>query len=1340
MDLPAMAFQGSSWKGVRAMNQIDNLQDIPAYPFPGIDPYSYAEHKIFFARDDELRSLIRLVVMYRGTLLYSASGTGKSSLLNAGLIARAVGEGFSPEKIRVQHREGEEFVVGRIATKAGDHASYLPSIFDFDEHQDRLVLSIEDFLATVRVQSKGAYPLLILDQFEEWVTLFEAAGAGQAAKDAKTTQDGIRDAIASILNDNELRVKILIALREDYLASLTPLFRLCPTLPDRYLWLTHLKSEQVLQAICGPFEKYPARYRPSFTPELVKEITAQFRERSAGEQIHLTEVQIVCRCLWEQSGDSKDPLALFKDLRGVQGILEKYLESSLQSLPAQQQKPAVALLSRMVTPAGTRNVISKDDILSRVEMEEDISRDLLTKALDNLEQNTGLIRRERRREVHYYEIVSEFLVGWIRKKSLERRQQLEKEKFLDDIRKKEQQEKARRRQRFAKRLSIAAFSLVVLIAIVAWAEYVRAKRHAMISFARELSATALREMDVDLDRSLLLSLHATSLSLSAENAVIPEVQEALRRAVSAHRENVRLVGHKAAVQDIALSADGSLAVTAGLDSTVRIWDVASGQQMTRLTEPGSAVLAVSLSPVQELVAAACADGSVHLWDLPKRPRAPLLGHTAEVYGLAFSPSGKRLATSGSDGLAIIWEVSTGNPVKKFRLPARITAVAFSPDEKYLGTASEGFSAVWEIETGVCSDTLRNDLEDYSIAFSSDGRLVATAGRDVFVKIWERPKKLLQRLRGHTNTIKKIAFSGNGRRLGSASFDGTLRVWEREEDGIAFNELVTISSGQAGAQWGLSFDYSGSLLASASDDGTARIWSTSLGKELWTLERKGVKINKLSYNREGTELAIASGDEWSGLAEIINARKGETGGSFYHPSAVNGVAFSPDGTRLATASDDGRLRIWHLSSPEMDPKILEGHEGTDVAVAFSKDGTRLVSVGSDSVARVWNPDSGEMTALFRHDDAVHDASFSPDGVRLAVACEDGKVWLWDVPSQEFLRTLGNHANRVTSVAFSPLDGKRLLTTSATTAKVWDAESGNELLTLIGHTDVLLSGTFSKDGKRIVTSGFDRSVRVWDAESGRELLKLGNHRDWVTSVDFSPDGNHLASCSSDHTVRTYTLDPKELVRIAQERVSRTFTPQECTLYLRQKALPVYAQALEQMVKGKELARKGEIRDAVVALSRAKELDPTLDINPETLTKQIAIGTLVTQGTWLARQDSILRAIEKFRKAEELDSSAISAENWNSLCWYGSLSNAAKDVRFACDRAVALAPTNGAIKDSRGLARALTGDPQGAIEDLRSYLRWDYSEERKARREEWIRRLLRDPRRFSLSKKEIQELRNE
>jgi hypothetical protein len=239
-----------------------------------------------------------------------------------------------------------------------------------------------------------------------------------------------------------------------------------------------------------------------------------------------------------------------------------------------------------------------------------------------------------------------------------------------------------------------------------------------------------------------------------------------------------------------------------------------------------------------------------------------------------------------------------------------------------------------------------------------------------------------------------------------------------------------------------------------------------------------------------------------------------------------VAFSPDSTRLATASLNRTARLWDAHTGQL-LRVLKGHRGEVTSVAFSPDGTRLATASDDRTARLWDARTGDqLLELKGHTGGVHGVAFSPDGTRLATASQDRTARLWDARTGTPLLELKGHTLAVSGVAFSP-DGTRLATAGGGTARLWDARADNSLRELRGHTDVVTSVAFSADGTCLTTRSSDGKVIVWDVATGKRVpeAKPTDGRDRRRS----PDGR-WAAVTDGNIVRvidlTWTPDADEL----------------------------------------------------------------------------------------------------------------------------------------------------------------------------------------------------------------------
>jgi WD40 repeat protein len=317
---------------------------------------------------------------------------------------------------------------------------------------------------------------------------------------------------------------------------------------------------------------------------------------------------------------------------------------------------------------------------------------------------------------------------------------------------------------------------------------------------------------------------------------------------------------------------------------------------------------------------------------------------------------------------------------------------------------------------------------------------------------------------------------------------------------------------------------GKRIVSVSADKTARVWDIETGASLMTLDGQSGMLGSVAFSPDGTRI-VTGGESGriggSGTIHVWDAVSGaELITLFGHLRRVTGVAFTPDGKRIVSGSFDGTIKIWE---PDVDPTAPVTLDGRHGSMAFSRDGKYIVTGGKDKTVRVWDATSHDK--LMEIEGAGTSISLSPDAERI-ISADGNDINVWHVSSGNKLMTLSGHDKAIWALSYSP-DGTRIVSGGLDkTVRLWNADTGMEILTMRGHTDSpFMEGSispvaavaFCPHGKLIASGSYDYTVKIWNAVTGAEVLTIDKHSSLVNDVTFSPDGKRLASASSDRTIR-------------------------------------------------------------------------------------------------------------------------------------------------------------------------------------------------------------------------------
>jgi len=1168
-------------------------------PYRGLEAFEADHAEFFFGRETLVGQLVKQVAdlaqnneqrnQSRFLAVVGASGGGKSSLVQAGLLPALQQEGLSGDVswqflvLRPGSRPLEELSaqLGSILYPKGELLGATHQLLEALTNDGR-ALHLAMRLAWQDVDPKQRL-LLVIDQFEEIFTL---------CYDEIARHRFIENLLYAA--NSQGKIIILLTMRADFYHRCADYRNLARHISTQQILVDPMNEAELRRAIERPAQMVGLR----FDPGLIDTILADVAEQPGA----LPLLQHALLELWERRQGRVLTLMAYRDSGGVTGAIAKRAETLYTQFNPEEQNIVRRIMLRLTQPGegteDTRRRAKLEELVSyqispqQAELEiEKVGDDQANSALSPVEsviqQLTAArlltITQDTSHDTQVVDVAHEALIrGWDRLRNWvdEDRAALRTHRRLTE---------AAEEWKHHNRDKSYLYQGARLAEVEEWAEShtadlndlergfvqasVEAREEALYiaQRTRRWVMTGLATALVIVSLFLLISLALGGVAFwqwQGADAARSRAQAESRRAVEAEstaiaeqakaerQSRIALAQSLAALAPriVERSQDTELAALLAMEAEYLnrtengpIQELVDSSLRDVLNEPyfrtvlfenpRSSGQAIAFNPDGTILASGGYDNLIRLWDLTDPGSKPVIlrGHKRIVYSLVFSPDGTTLA-SGSWGDIHLWDMT--DPDYNFVVlsghKGSVSNLAFSPDGNVLVSGDQYSTIqVWDLTDIEAEPMLLDAHQDgiTGIAFSSNGENLATSSRDGNLLLWDAtnfeatPITLSE---ADSHFISNIAFDPDGTTLASNGEDGII-LWDLTD--LESEPVVLTPLNNEGESVG-AFSPDGNILATISGEpsnaGTINLRDlTNLEAEPTVLSGHTASIIQIAFSPDGTVLATS---DWQGFIRLWDltplesetAVLGVSDGIF---SSFVALDYSPEGTLLASGSWDGTIRLWDVTNPNGEAIILSDEEDRPSTVAFNPDGTILASGNGDKTGifpdvdptiRLWDiTDPGASpTILSGHEKGVMSVAFSPDGKTLASGSMDETIRLWNLTDLEQDPIVFEaHKGLVSSVAFSP-DGKTLASGAADgRVALWDVTNPEASPDSLGvHLGGVNAVVFSPDGKILASGGNDGTVRLWDiADSGSPLAALNPHQNIITAIDFNPDGTLLAAAS-------------------------------------------------------------------------------------------------------------------------------------------------------------------------------------------------------------------------------------
>ncbi len=1140
-------------------------------PYVALNYFRLEDAKLglFYGRSKLTKNLIRLVHQHLFIAVLGASGSGKSSVLRAGLLYQLQQgqeiagsdrwryiEPFTPDADPFESLHKAISKAISHYCKGETHPSTAPC-------QEGEMEKAEIDLAQLFEGNWGdenRRVVMIIDQFEECFSL---------CRDDEKRQQFFDFLLEALARWDNHQFSLVIGMRSEFRGSLlgTPLGK---NINLRFIAVGELNDDELGEAIVRPAEQ------AGFNVDL--ELKRKIIEDVIGEPDSLPLVQFTLTELWKkakQQGSLVLTLDTYEQLGGIEGTLNTQASVVYDKL-SEAEKPVARRIFLELIQLGEaidmRRRIHLGKLVNSHHTEEQLKE--VSEKLADKEARLITIKEDDKSPDLILDVVHEALIrkweylqNWKKDyrpvMELERKIEDEASNWREDERKtdlllpesklalvKENQSQLdklgildrlaeeyitasseerdrrlkaekERHQRLQGLTAFASIFALIAVGVGIFALHQKSSAECAEKVAKTGNYLSLNQTEEGLVRAIYAKDQCQFRfweTLVLEMSSLPGKIQRLPGEIQSLPEKIH-----ASIQPL-LQGKGLTSVQSSLLEAVQ-----ASRERKQLQEGGQVA---AVSPDDKMIVTGGKDGRLQVWNLDDLDGKPIRSFVEDaqktdgianaVISVAFSRDGNHIVSGNRNGKVRLWSLKnkdklTGRPLQIHQFG--VTSVAFSPDSKLIVSSGwDGEVKLWNLDqkdsqnpkTFIDTKNKADKNVVFSVAFSDDGKFITSGGKskDKPAKLWDLQGNLINSFKGNDETFRSVAFSPDEKYIVIGSQDGRLKLWDLK------NNKYKTFIGHKDAVLTVAFSPDSQFIVSGSQDGTARVWSLQGNPKAQPFTRHEGVVSSVAFSRDGKFIVSASTNETVWIWDWENKLKAQPFPSSEHKEDghkdnISSVAFSPDSQSIVSGSWDGTIKLWDLQGKVLKP--FPGDNNQVTSVAFKRDGKFIVSGSEDGTLKMWDlkSDSKKPKTFTGHTKGVTSVAFSPDGKFIASGSKDGTLKMWDLKSDSKKpKTFAGHTKGVTSVALSP------------------------------------------DGQHIVSGSEDGTVKLWNHDRKpigkpfRERLQEHREDNSITSVAFSPGGQFILSGSKDGTVRLWTLEGKligQLFREEQDAVtSVAFSP--------------------------------------------------------------------------------------------------------------------------------------------------------------------------------------------------------